>query len=112
MSSPKVLANLEFIEEIGGDLNCKRPKFTALVDSVVADEVAMLGVAHQGPVGALWVQLLEHLCRKPGWELLVLNTEKVLPEQEMLPDLRAITHGFSSRWSGFGNDRRAWEAFQ
>ena len=52
----KGIANLEFIEEIGGGLNFHRPKFTALVDSVV-DEVAMLVVAHPGPVGALRVRV-------------------------------------------------------
>ena len=52
----KGVAKLEFIEEMGDGLNCQRPKFTALVDSVV-DEVAMLVVAHPGPVGALRVRV-------------------------------------------------------
>src|SRR5256884_5813164 len=56
----KGIANLEFIEEIGGGLNFKRPQFTALGDSVVADEVAMLVVAPKGPFGRFWVELVEH----------------------------------------------------
>src|SRR6266513_3818046 len=103
----KGIANLEFIEEIGGGLNFKRPKFTALVGSVVADEVAMLVVAHKDRLARFGFELLQHLCRKHGSELLVLNTEKVSPEQEMVQDLMAITHCFSSRLYGLRNYRRA-----
>ena len=101
------IANLEFIEEIGGGLNFQRPKFTALVDSVVGDELAMLVVAHQDRLARFGFELLEHLCRKHGCELLVLNTEKVSPEQEMVQDLMAITQCFSSRLCGLRNYRRA-----
>src|SRR3989440_1062916 len=100
----KGIANLEFIEEIGGGLNFKRPKF---VDSVVADEVAKLVVAHKDRLARLGFELLQHLCRKHGSELLVLNTEKLSPEQEMVQDLMAITHCFSSRLYGLRNYRRA-----
>src|SRR5216110_2725433 len=95
------------IEEIGGGLNFKRPKFTALVDSVVADEVAMLVVAHKDRLARFGFELLQHLCRKHGSELLVLNTEKVSPQQEMVQDLMAITDCFSSRLYGLRNYRRA-----
>src|SRR2546421_888133 len=77
----KGIANLEFIEEIGGGLNFKRPQFTALVDSVVADEGAILVVAHKDRVARFGFELLPHLCKKHGCELLVLNTEKVSPER-------------------------------
>src|SRR5213595_2805024 len=90
-----------------GGLNFKRPKFTALVDSVVADEVAMLVVAHKDRLARFGFELLQHLCRKHGSELLVLNTEKVSPEQEMVQDLMAITDCFSSRLYGLRNYRRA-----
>jgi predicted site-specific integrase-resolvase len=106
------MAKLELIEEMGGGLNCKRPKFRALVDSVVADEVAKLVVAHQDGWARFGFELLPPLCRKHGWEWLVRNTEKVSPEPvspepEMVQDWRAITHGFSFRLYGFGNYRRA-----
>jgi putative resolvase len=35
----KGLANVEFVEEIGGGLNFKRPKFLKLVEAIVNDEV-------------------------------------------------------------------------
>jgi len=73
----------------------------------VADELAMLVVAHQDRLARFGFALLQHLCRKHGCELLVLNTEQVSPEQEMVQDLMAITHCFSSRLDGLGNYRRA-----
>src|SRR5438045_8636633 len=60
----KGIANLEFIEEIGGGLNFKRPKFTALVDSVVADEVAMLVVAYKVRLARFGFGLVQHLVRR------------------------------------------------
>jgi putative resolvase len=68
LSSPKVLANLEFIEEIGGGQNFQRPKFTALVDSVEADELAMPGMALQDRWARSGFERLPPLCRKHGCE--------------------------------------------
>jgi predicted site-specific integrase-resolvase len=83
------------------------------VDSVVADELAMLIVAHQDRWARFGFERLEPLRDKHGCELLVLDTGKVSPEQARVPDWMAITHSFSSRWYGSGNDRRALkEAFQ
>jgi predicted site-specific integrase-resolvase len=107
------MANLEFIEEMGGGLNCKRSQFTARVDSVVADELALLVVAHPDRWARFGFERLPHLCRKHGCEWLVVPPEKDFPEQEMEQDGMAIRHGFSCRLDGLGNDRRAWkEAFQ
>jgi predicted site-specific integrase-resolvase len=39
--------------------------------------------------------------------MLVLNTEKLSPEQEMVQDLMAITHCFSARLYGLRNYRKA-----
>ena len=106
----KGIANVEFIEQIGGGLNFKRPKFLSLVDSVVAGEVAILIVAHRDRFVRFGFDWIRHLCGKPSCELLLLNTEQVSPEQEMVQDLMAITHGFSSRRYGLRNYRKALKA--
>jgi hypothetical protein len=41
------VANAEFIEEVGGGLNLKRPKFVAIMDRIEAREVSQLIVAHE-----------------------------------------------------------------
>jgi len=106
----KGIANVEFIEEIGGGLNFKRPKFLSLVDSVVAGEVAILIVAHEDRLVRFGFDLIGHLCGKPSCELLRLNTEQVSPEQEMVQDRMAITDCFSSRLYGLRNYRKALQA--
>jgi len=50
------------------------------VDSVVADELAMLIVAHQDRWARFGFERLAPLRDKHGCELLVLDTEKVSPE--------------------------------
>jgi predicted site-specific integrase-resolvase len=55
------LANVEFVEEVGGGLSC---------------------------------------------EVLVLNQERLSPEQEMVQDLMTIVHYFSSRLYGLRNYRK------
>lgn len=103
----KGIANVEFIEEIGGGLNFKRPKFLALIDRILAGEVNQLIVAHSDRLTRFGFDLLKHLCVEHQCELLVLNTEKLSPEQEMVQDLMAITHCFSARLYGLRNYRKA-----
>lgn len=43
----KGLANVEFIEEIGGGLNFKRKKFIALLDEIGRKEIKILILAHR-----------------------------------------------------------------
>ena len=97
----------DFIEEVGGGLNFKRKLFLQLVDAIVAGEVGTLLVAHRDRLSRFGFDLLEHLCISHGCELLILNTEQLSPEQEMVQDLMAITHCFSSRLYGLRNYRKS-----
>jgi putative resolvase len=49
----------------------------------------------------------EHLREKQGWSLLVMNSETLSPEREMVEDLMAITHCFSARLYGLRNYRKS-----
>jgi len=103
----KGLGNVEFIEEVAGGLNFKRPKFVQLFDDIVADQLAVLVVAHKDRLARFGFDLLRHLCASHGCEMQVINTEQVSPEQEMVQDLMAITHCFSARLYGLRNYRKA-----
>jgi predicted site-specific integrase-resolvase len=96
-----------WVEEIGGGLNFKRPKFLHLVDWIVEDQVATLILAHKDRLVRFGFDLLEHLCRAHQCELLVVNLETLSPEQEMVQDLMTIVHCFSSRLYGLRNYRKA-----
>jgi len=99
----------EWISEIGGGLNFKRKQFLRLVDAIIAGEVAVLLIAHKDRLARFGYGLLLHLCETHDCRLVVMNTEQLSPEQELVQDLITITHCFSSRLYGLRNYRKALE---
>ena len=95
--------------EIGGGMNFKRKQFLRLVDQILAGEVERLVLAHQDRLARFAYALLVHLCQSHQCELLVMNTEELSPEHELVQDLITITHCFSSRLYGLRNYRKALE---
>lgn len=100
------LANVEFIEEVGGGLNFQRKRFVSLMDAVGRGEVAALVLAHRDRLTRFGFEWFAHYALSHGCELMVLNQERLSPEQEMVQDLMTIVHGFSSRLYGLRNYRR------
>ena len=97
----------EWMMEVGGGLNFKRKQFLSLVDAIVEGQVERVILAHQDRLARFGYQLLVHLCETHQCELVVLNTEELSPEQELVQDLLTITHCFSSRLYGLRNYRKA-----
>ena len=97
----------EWISEIGGGLNFKRPKFTDLIDRIIYGEISTVVIAHKDRLARFGYDLLVHLCQTHDCQLIVLNTESLSPEQEMVQDLMTITHCFSARLYGLRNYRKA-----
>lgn len=97
----------QWVEEIGGGLNFKRRKFLEIVDGIVAGRVERLVIAHQDRLTRFGFDLVGHLAQAQGAEIVVLNTESLSPEQEMVQDLMTITHCFSARLYGLRNYRKA-----
>jgi putative resolvase len=102
----KGLANVEFVEEIGGGLNFQRKRFLELLDAIGRREVKTLILAHRDRLMRFGFEWFEHFARTHGCELLVLNQERLSPEQEMVQDMMTIVHGFSSRLYGLRNYRK------
>ncbi len=102
----KGLANVEFIEEVGGGLNFKRKRFLELMDAIGRGEVKTLILAHEDRLTRFGFEWFEHYARTHGCEILVLNQERLSPEQEMVQDLMTIVHCFSSRLYGLRNYRK------
>ena len=100
------LANVEFVEEIGGGLNFKRKRFLALMDEIGRREVKTLILAHRDRLTRFGFEWFEYFAKSNECELLVLNQERLSPEQEMVQDLMTIVHCFSSRLYGVRNYRK------
>ncbi len=92
--------------EIGGGMNFQRKQFLRLVDQILAGEVERLVLAHQDRLARCAYSLLVHLCQSHQCELLVMNTEELSPEHELVQDLITITHCFSSRFTGYETPRK------
>jgi putative resolvase len=102
----KGVANVEFVEEVGGGLNLKRKKFVALMDRIEAKQVSHLVIAHKDRLVRFGFSWFERFCEEHGTGLLVLNNEQLSPEQEMVQDLLTIVHCFSARLYGLRNYRK------
>lgn len=96
----------EYVEEIGGGLNFKRPKLLAIIDQICAGRVSVLVAAHKDRVTRFGIDLVRHLCDQHNCELVLMNSESLSPEAEMVQDLMAITHCFSARLYGLRNYKR------
>src|SRR5713101_4097556 len=101
----KILVD-EWIMEVGGGLNFERKQFLKLVDAIIDGQVERVVLAHQDRLVRFGYTLLVHLCRTHHCELLLMNTEELSPEQELVQDLITITRLFSSRLSGLRNYRK------
>ena len=100
------LANVEFIEDVGGGLNFKRKRFLTLMDEIGRREIDTLILAHRDRLTRFGFDWFEHYAQTHGCDILVLNQERLSPEQEMVQDLMTIVHCFSSRLYGLRNDRK------
>lgn len=100
------LSNVEFIEEIGSGLNFKRKKFLVLMDEIGQHEIKTLIIAHRDRLTRFGFEWFEHYVKSHGCELLVLNQERLSPEQEIVQDMMTIVESFSSRLYGLHNYKR------
>ncbi len=90
----------DLVEEVGGGMNFKRKKFTALVDAIIRGEVSHLVIAHKDRLARFGYDLIVHLAKTHGTEIVVANQESLSPQEEMVEDMLAIVHTFSCRIYG------------
>ncbi len=93
----------EWLEEIGGGMNFKRKVFLNLFDRIERGEIAKLIIAHKDRLVRFGFDFFEIFAQKQGCEIIVANQEQLSPQQEMVEDLMAIVHCFSSRLYGLRN---------
>jgi len=99
----------EVVGEVGGGLNFKRPKLLALLERVRAGDVGTIVVAHRDRLCRFGFEFVEWYCRQYGCEVLVLDDAHLSPQQELVEDILAILHCFSSRLYGLRKYRVAIE---
>jgi predicted site-specific integrase-resolvase len=96
----------EWIEEVGGGMNFKRKKFLSIFDRIEQGEISKLIVAHKDRLVRFGFDFFEIFAQKHGCEMVIVNQEQLSPQQEMVEDLMAIVHCFSSRLYGLRNYKK------
>lgn len=90
----------EIIAEVGGGLNFKRKKLLALLERVVLGDIERIVIAHKDRLARFGFDLFGWFCQQFNCQILVLNERSLSPEAEMVEDILAILHCFSSRLYG------------
>ncbi|MDT9227017.1 MAG: IS607 family transposase, partial [Limnospira sp. PMC 1279.21] len=80
-----------------GGLNFKGKKMLALLGHQLSGDVRMVVVAHKDRLAIWGFDLFRWLCEQNRCSLMVLNQTSLSPEPEMVEDILAILHCFSSR---------------
>ncbi|MFL9453716.1 MULTISPECIES: IS607 family transposase [Nostocales] len=88
------------MQEIGGGLNFKRPKFLQIIQWAIAGELKSLYVAHKDSLCRFGFDLVEQIVLWGGGNIIVANAETLSPHEELTQDLLSIVHCFSSRLDG------------
>ena len=104
-----VAAGIEFdnvVSEIGGGMNFKRTKFRKMLLDVRSGDVKTIVVAHKDRLARFGFDLVEYVCEMNGCKIVVANDEALSPQEEMVQDLLAIVHTFSSRLYGLRNYKK------
>ena len=97
----------ETVTEIGGGMNMSRPKFLRLVTDIINGNVDTVIVAHKDRLARFGFELVENIAKTYGCEIIVVNCERLSPQQEMVEDLMSIIHTFSCRLHGLRKYKKA-----
>ncbi|NEP03343.1 MAG: IS607 family transposase [Symploca sp. SIO2E9] len=87
----------EVIKEVAGGLNLRRKGLVTLLGRVLRGDVAVIVVAHKDRLARFGFDLIEWLCEQFDCKVVVLNQISLSPQQELVADIVAILHSFSSR---------------
>jgi predicted site-specific integrase-resolvase len=90
----------DFYVDVASGLNFKRKKFNQLLNDVEHGKIKNIIIAHKDRFVRFGYEWFENFCSKHGCNILVINDEKLSPENEMIEDLISIIHVFSCRIYG------------
>lgn len=89
-----------WLSDIGSGLNYKRKNFTKLLVDIELGLIDKLVIAHRDRFVRFGFDWFSAFCESHGTTLVIMNTESLSPQEEMVEDLMSIIHVFSSRFYG------------
>lgn len=87
----------EVVKEVGGGLNLRRKGLISLLGRVLRGDIAVIVVAHKDRLARFGFDIIEWLCEQFDCKIVVLNQVSLSPHAELVQDIVAILHSFSSR---------------
>jgi predicted site-specific integrase-resolvase len=87
----------EIVKEVAGGLNLRRKGLLSLLGRVLKGDIRVIVVAHKDRLARFGFELIEWLCEQFDCQIVVLNQDNLSPHQELVADIIAILHSFSSR---------------
>lgn len=87
----------EVVKEVAGGLNLRRKGLLSLLGRVLKGDIKLIVVAHKDRLARFGFDLIEWLCQQFDCQIVVLNQDNLSPHQELVADIIAILHSFSSR---------------
>jgi putative resolvase len=97
----------EWMQDIGSGLNYKRKQFILLFELIEQYRVEALVIAHRDRLVRFGYEWFEAFCERHGTKIIVMNSEKLSPEKEMIEDLLAIITVFAARFHGLRSYKRS-----
>ena len=99
-ASAKGIVIDEIFEDIGSGLDYNRKKWNKLIEDCMLGLIKTVIVAHKDRFIRFGFDWFERFLKSNGVEIIVVNSERTSPEQELVNDLMSIIHVFSHRIYG------------
>ena len=90
----------EIITDIGSGLNYNRKKWNNLIEDCLSGSISEIVIAHKDRFIRFGFDWFERLLKKQGVRIVIVNNEKLSPQEELVQDLISIIHVFSCRIYG------------
>ncbi|MER5964886.1 IS607 family transposase [Streptomyces sp. NPDC002057] len=97
----------EWLRDIGSGMDLCRERLLDVMDRIEDGKIGHLLVAHKDRLARFGFEYLEHVARRHGCELTVVNIESLSPRRELVDDLLAVVSAFSHRVDGLGDVEKA-----
>jgi len=96
----------EVLTDIGSGLNYERKNFNLILNMAMQGKIKELYITHKDRLIRFGYEWFEKLLKRNGCEIIVVNNEKLSPQEEMIQDLIRIIHVFSCRIYGLRKYKR------
>lgn len=90
----------EVFTDVGSGLNYNRKKWNRLLQDAMLGHISKIIIAHKDRFIRFGYDWFEKFLESNGVEIVVVNNEKLSPEEELVQDLISIVHVFSCRIYG------------